>query len=132
MSKKIDFERFLRQAAENSSDVVLSDNTRWVEQLQARLARNLPRTYRDMLTRFSFSDFETDEIWFFGNRDDNLEKAIFRDPELHPTLLANGLVQIGCPYEGNYDPICFDLRDAVRGREPPLVQFYHESILCYR
>jgi hypothetical protein len=132
MSKKIDLERFLRLTADDPSEITPVANDRWIAALQSRLGLRLPRTYRQMAARFGFPAFETDRIWFFGNRDDSLEEAIFRDQEIYPALKKNGLIQIGCRYEGSYDPICFDMRKAARGREPPLVWLDHEAILCHR
>ncbi len=52
----------------------------------------------------------------------------FKDSGLTPTLHKNGFLQFGLPYEGNYDPICFDMK-RLKHNDAPIVQLDHEQIL---
>jgi hypothetical protein len=53
---------------------------------------------------------------------------IFNDKHLFPTLHKHGYLQFGLPHEGNYDPVCFDMRRPARD-DAPIVQLDHEGIL---
>jgi hypothetical protein len=59
-----------------------------------------------------------------------LSNMMFSDKTLSDFLLRNGLLQIGYPYIGNYDPICFDCRKPEKDNEYPIVTVNHEEILC--
>ena len=57
-----------------------------------------------------------------------LENKLFLDPNMSPDLLRAGFLQIGNPFIGQYDPICFDGNS--RTVEHRIVQLDHEEILC--
>ena len=57
-----------------------------------------------------------------------LSERTFKDKGLFPTLHKNGFLQFGLPYEGNYDPVCFDMKRRNQG-DAPIVQLDHEEIL---
>jgi hypothetical protein len=43
-------------------------------------------------------------------------------------LHKNGFLQFGLPHEGNYDPVCFDMKRR-NSADAPIVQLDHEEIL---
>jgi hypothetical protein len=57
-----------------------------------------------------------------------LELKLFNDRRMSPALLREGFLQIGQPFLGQYDPICFNCRPPER--EKPILQLDHEEILC--
>ncbi len=57
-----------------------------------------------------------------------LSQRIFKDKGLFPTLHENGLLQFGLPHEGNYDPVCFDMKRRTH-TDAPIIQVDHEEIL---
>jgi hypothetical protein len=69
----------------------------------------------------------------FGNVDghdrDDLVVASIRDSILSGVTRRSGLIQVGRPDTGSYDPICFDLRSRSKAGEAELVQLDHEEIL---
>lgn len=69
----------------------------------------------------------------FGNMDgkqrDDFVVASVRDATLCSVTRRNGLLQIGKPVSGSYDPVCFDLRSRSKTGEGPVVRLDHEAIL---
>lgn len=107
----------------------------WVSELETKLGRNLPPSFKSLLSRYEFEPFECGGVLFFGNSrrvDDAREEmryVIFRDKVLSDCLLSNGYIQIGRPDTGDYDAICFDLNRLDSRQECPLVRVEHENIL---
>lgn len=57
-----------------------------------------------------------------------LADVMFRDRNLSPTLMKNGLLQFGRQAGGGYDPICFDMKRRVKD-DAPVVRIDHEDVL---
>jgi hypothetical protein len=57
-----------------------------------------------------------------------LSDRVFNDKGIFHTLHKNGFLHFGLPHEGNYDPVCFDMKRR-NGSEAPIVQLDHEEIL---
>lgn len=108
-----------------------ADHKSWVETPERNLPIQFPPSYLSFISRYTFPAFKFGPIFFFGNtgQDINweLSKRIFIDEIMSPFLLQNGYLQIGNPYQYNYDPICFDTK---KGGEYPIVQLDHEEIIC--
>ena len=104
----------------------------WVEELAQKLPHPLPGLYRSLVNRYRFCNFEVGPVMFFANSGHKLFYELstksFEDPGLYPTLHRHGYLQFANPFEGNYDPICFDTRRQKRG-DAPIVQLDHEEIL---
>ena len=107
----------------------------WVEDLEAKLPKRFPASFRSLLMRYSFRSFDVGGLSFFANTgtesDEELSIAIFKDPVLAPTLLKAGYIQFARTDCGSYDPICFDARQSASNREFPIVRVDHESILRF-
>jgi hypothetical protein len=103
-----------------------------IEALQKRTLRTFPPSFQYFLTNYSFPAFDCGAMTFFANTGADvywkLEKKLFLDPNMSPDLLRAGFLQIGNPFIGNYDPICFDCNR--RTVEHRIVQLDHEEILC--
>ncbi|HXX66947.1 MAG TPA: hypothetical protein VEK07_07185 [Polyangiaceae bacterium] len=52
-----------------------------------------------------------------------------RDRVIWAVVLRNGLLPIGRPSSGSYDPICLNLRERTKADDSPVVQVDHEGIL---
>ena len=108
-----------------------SNNSERIRDLEARLRLTLPRSYRDLLCRYSFPAFEIERMMLFSNTGRDLpwelEKRLFLDPHMSPALLAARYVQIGNPQFYSYDPVCLAIGD--RAAEGRLVRLDHEALL---
>ncbi len=106
----------------------------WIEDLEDKLAKRFPASFRSLLTRYAFQSFGASGLSFFSNTGTAAEKelsvAIFKDKVIAETTLKSGYIQFARPESGSYDPVCFDVRHARSNREFPLVRLDHEEILC--
>lgn len=104
----------------------------WIEELLERLPHVLPRPFRSLIGRYRYCNFGVGPLMLFANTGHRVfyefSTRPFRDKHLFPTLHEHGYLQIGNPYECNYDPVCFDTRRGVRD-DAPIVQLDHEEIL---
>jgi hypothetical protein len=107
----------------------------WIAQLEHKLPKRLPASFRSLVTRYSFATFEAGRLSFYANMgtDDinEMSVAIFRDHLIADATLKAGYIQFARPATGSYDPICFDARRSANNREFPLVRLDHEEILCH-
>lgn len=103
-----------------------------VERLQKGLGMKLPPSFEYFISAYAFPAFQTEVMWHFANTGTNAEwelsGRVLGDDPMQRVLKANRYQQIGSPYAGHHDPICFDRN--LPGNEPPLVQLDHEEILC--
>ena len=104
----------------------------WVEALVGKLPQSWPTHFRSLLDRYRFCNFEIGPLMLFSNSGHELfyelSERAFKDKGLFPTLHKNGFLQFGLPHEGNYDPVCFDMKRHNQG-DAPIVQLDHEEIL---
>jgi len=104
----------------------------WIKPLFDRLPEGLPRPFRSLVERYRYCNFEVGPLMLFANSGHNLfyefSTTVFKDKHLFPTLHKNAYLQVGLPYEGNYDPVCFDMQRRTRD-DAPIVQLDHEEIL---
>jgi len=107
----------------------------WIEDFEKKLPKALPRSFRSLVTRYSFQSFDLRGIFFFGNTgtsndtSNDLVAASLADRHLTDTLLPSGYVQIGRPDTGDYDPICFDTKKSKQSHEYSIVRIDHEEVL---
>jgi hypothetical protein len=103
----------------------------WIVDFEQKHGRRLPASFRYLVTRYAFRPFEWGSVLFFGNAETdhpcNLHIAATQDQAMWPTLRHAGMIQLGRPHTGGYDPICLG-SSSVR-REPSIIQVDHESIL---
>ena len=106
----------------------------WVEDLEAKLTKRFPVSFRSLITRYAFQPFEAGGISFFantgGDSDEELVVAMFKDRFITEVTMKAGYLQFARPEDGSYDPICFDASRKVSNREFPIVRLDHEEILC--
>lgn len=106
----------------------------WIADLEAKLAKRLPVSFRSLVTRYSFSAFDAGALSFFSNlgdgSDEELSVAIFRDRAIADVTLKAGYIQFARSADGSYDPICFDANRSSKNREFLIVRLDHEEILC--
>lgn len=104
----------------------------WVEKLVEKLPQTWPQPFRSLIDRYRFCNIEVGPLMLFANTGHDLfyelSIKVFRDNGLFPTLHSNGFLQFGLPHEGNYDPVCFDMKRRNRA-DAPIVQLDHEAIL---
>jgi hypothetical protein len=107
----------------------------WITQLEQRLPKRLPVSFRSLVTRYAFPPLQVGELSLFGNMgtDDveEMSNAIFQHPIIAEGTLRAGYIQFARPATGNYDPICFDARRTATNREFPIVRLDHEELLCH-
>ena len=58
--------------------------------------------------------------------------ATLRDAYLSKAALSTGLLQIGHPETGAFDPVCLDSRQMKNRREYPLLLLDHEALLQFQ
>lgn len=104
----------------------------WVGELAQRLPHFLPSPFLSLIERYRYCNFEVGPLMLLANTGHRVfyefSARAFGDKHLFPTLHEHGYLQIGNPYEGNYDPVCFDTRRRARD-DAPIVQLDHEEIL---
>jgi hypothetical protein len=104
----------------------------WVEELDEKLPERLPKVFTALIQRYRFCNFEVGPPMLFANSGHQLfyelSDRTFKDKGMFPTLHKNGFLQFGLPHEGNYDPVCFDMKRRNRA-DAPIVQLDHEEIL---
>lgn len=112
--------------------IVAADNFAHIAKLEERLGFPFPPSFRSLVCRYRFPEFEFGPIVFFSNtgeaRPRDLELRMFADRVMSPQLLSAGYLQIGTPWSGVYDPICIKAKP--EGVEGPVVELCHESLLC--
>lgn len=117
-------------------EIRATENAPWIADVESRLGTALPADFRDFVIRYSFPLLEFKDVELFSNLGDmseyDLTHAPFRDPNMSPWLIGHGLVHIGFPYIGNYDPICLELSSASTDEGPGIVRLNHEDILLER
>lgn len=107
----------------------------WVAVIMKKVPKRLPHSYSSLITRYVFPAFQVGPVFIFANTGQDsfweMSARIFMDGFLSGHLMRNGYIQIGHPLSYNYDPVCFDTKQASKhGCECPLVQISHEEILC--
>jgi hypothetical protein len=132
---------YLRAASTNPSEdivdgwtgwrILRQDNSARIAELERRLGRGFPPSFRYLLANYSYPAFESGSVMFFANSGQDtfweLNDRLFRDKEMSPRLLDAGFLQIGNPHFYNYDPVCFDCNGSTT--ECRIVQLGHEQIL---
>jgi len=107
-------------------------NNPWIEGLVEKLPQRWPLPFRSLIVRYRFCNIEVGPLMIFANTGHDLfyelSKRTFEDKGIFPTLHKNAFLQIGLPHEGNYDPVCFDMKRRDRA-DAPIVQLDHEEIL---
>jgi hypothetical protein len=109
------------------------DNALRLRVFQEKLPKRLPQSFESLLSRYSFPAFDVLGITLFGWESDAnkyLVEASAPKNSLSELLIPAGYVQIGRPDTGDFDAICFDLRDQAQNRECRIVRVDHEDILC--
>ena len=111
--------------------ILAADHTARIQQLETRMGRPFPISFRELITRYSFPAFDCGPLTFFANTGLDLFRELsvrlFLDRHLSPVLLEAGYIQIGNPFFPNYDPVC--LAPGAGQQEGAVVQFDHEMIL---
>jgi hypothetical protein len=107
----------------------------WILNVERRIGCTLPETYRNLVLRYSFPQFEIGPVILFSNlgdgSDDDITWAPFRDPFLSPWVIQSGHFHFARLSSGSYDPVCLDLTAAAYPKQTTrVVKFDHEAILC--
>jgi len=92
-----------------------------------------PRLFAELLAGHSFVAFEVAGVRIHSNlrgEEDNLEDLL-ADKLLTVTLVEAGFLPFGRPDTGDYDRVCFDMRDRKQSLDAPVVQMDHEAILSF-
>jgi hypothetical protein len=110
------------------------DSAPWIEQLEQRLPRPFPPSFRSLVMRYAFPSFDIGRVHLFANTgdtsgDEELVRRVFADRVLAGILLKSGFIQIGWRTDVWYDPVCFDTSGRRGGGEYPLVRLDHEAAL---
>jgi hypothetical protein len=115
--------------------IVATDWTPWITEFESRLPVPLPPSFRALVTRFRFAEFEIDPVLFFANTGEGvhheLSDAAFRDRAMAKSLLDEGYIQFGREAGGGYDPVCFDTTSMDIDGEYAIVRIDHEDILTH-
>src|SRR5215469_12524491 len=90
-----------------------ADNVLRLAKLKEKLPKRLPQSFESLLSRYSFPAFDLVGISFFEwDADTNpyIAEASAEKGSLSELLIPAGYVQIGRPDTGNFDAICFELK----------------------
>ncbi len=105
----------------------------WIDELERILPHRLPAVFRSLVGRYRFPPLTVGQVDLFGNmgtrEPSELVVACMRDPGIWAVALRNGLLPIGRPSSGSYDPICLNLRGRTKSGDSSVVQVDHEGIL---
>ena len=134
------------------SDLIFEkrDLSEQTENLEDRLDKKFPKSFCYLISNYAFAPFEIEPIYFYANHREgflsedekpffydefdlsknNLSNAIFQDKIICKLLSANGFIRFARPFDGSYDPICFDAGKKKAASEFPIVRLDHEEILC--
>lgn len=113
------------------------ENINWVEELEVKLPRPFPKSFRSFIARYVFPQFDFGPMRFLANTPEGIEEVdelrtgIFQDRHLSAVLLQNGFIQFARVAGGGYDPVCFNVNEEVAALEHEIVVLDHERILCY-
>jgi hypothetical protein len=116
-------------------NATLAPDINWVDNLEARMERRFPASFRSLIRRYEFAPFDLAGVSFFGNmraaqnQDTELRFAAL-EPVLGNWLCARGFIAIGRPDTGDFDRICFDTNTRVSNHEYRIVRIDHESVFC--
>ena len=127
-------DEFVNRVDRSSNIFQRIESAPWIDDLEVKLPKRFPASFRSLLTRYAFSSFDAGGLTFFSNTGtasaDELSLAIFRDRNIAAATLTAGYIQFARHETQSYDPVCFDARRASSNREFPLVRLDHEEILC--
>jgi len=130
-----DVDAFVRRQMAVGLEFTPISDAPWIARFEATLPSRLPPSFRSLFRRYRFAPFRVSGIEIFGNRGgdhrDDLAIASLSDPVLLSVTRQHGLIQVGRPDTGAYDPVCFDMRRRSKDGEAPLVCVDHEGILMY-
>ncbi len=105
----------------------------WIEELEQRLPRPFPPSFRSLVTRYAFTPFDAGGLSLYANTGtndpDEMCVAIFRDRFIAEPTLKSGYIPFARPDTGSYDPVCFDTESAASRGEYPVVRLDHELLL---
>lgn len=90
-----------------------------------------PSVFQEFVERHVFVAFDVGEICIYSNiqgEEDDLAR-LFADKLLTRELVGAGFLPFGRPTTGDYDRICFDVRDVRDPQDAPVVRMDHEAIL---
>jgi hypothetical protein len=128
-------DRFVNTAIESGAVFAPIEYAPWVDDLEKKLSKRFPASFRSLLTRYQFAPFRIGSIEFFANTglndEDEMAVAIFRDKFIAQTTQAHGFIQFARCSIDSYDPICFDTRKRAHNDEYPIVSINHEQILSF-
>ena len=129
-------DRFVAALKQDGVRVDVIVTAPWFSAFEASLPRRFPASYTSFLSRYRFPAFDRGGIRLFGNLGDGSEEdlvvAALKDPHLSKAMLSAGVLQIGRPETGHYDPVCLDSREIKNRREYPLVLLDHEALLRFQ
>jgi len=135
MTTEAIIDRFVEALRQDGVRVESVSTAPWFSTFEASLPRRFPASYSSLFSRYRFPAFDRGGIRLFGNLGDeseeDLSEAAKMDPNLSKPALSAGLLQIGRPETGAYDPVCLDSRQMKNRREYPLVLLDHESLLQF-
>lgn len=128
-------DRFVAALQRDGHHIEVAESTPWISALEERLPRRFPASFASLVYRYRFAPFDRGGIRFFGNMGDGSEEelvvAMHKDPGLSTPTLSLGLLQVGRPDTGQYDPVCLDGRGMKNRKEYPLVILDHEALLQF-
>ncbi len=104
-----------------------------LDEIEIRMDKKFPTSFRALYDNFKFSSFEVGEIELFSNNVDDLDNllhSVFRDEIISKVTLKHGYIHFARPSGGSYDPICFNT-SVRRNSDYEIVRLDHEFILQY-
>ena len=88
-------------------NIMSCDTIDWVEDLEAKLPGRFPKSFRSLITRYIFPQFEIGDLELLANTPEGvsgsheLRTGIFNDKYLSAALLQNGFIQFARPAGGS-------------------------------
>ncbi len=109
-------------------------NISWLDAMEAQLPTRFPPSFRSLVSRYIFPEFDWAGITFLANTPEGiaplheLRSVILEDEDLAGFLLARGYLTFARPDTGDFDLICFDATQPKCKSEFPIVRIDHESV----
>jgi hypothetical protein len=114
--------------------VRISTDPRLLDPLYAKLPARLPPLYEKLVLSYRWAQVYLPSFSLLANPPGPdlscLLKEITKDKGLWESLAPAGYLQFGRGPDGDYDPVCFDLKSRTKRKDYRIVKIDHEEILC--
>lgn len=114
-------------------------NIDWIEAMQARLPAPFPSSFRSLVSRYIFPEFDFGPLCLLANTPEKiaplheLRSVIEHDEDLARVIIECGYLPFARPATGDFDLVCFDsnANSNAKDDEFSIVRIDHESVFIH-